>query len=51
MREAIHHALAHWKELTQYAGNGFVDIDNNGVENAIRPTALGKKNWLFIARP
>jgi transposase len=51
MREAIHYALAHWKELTQYAGNGFVDIDNNGVENAIRPTALGKKNWLFIGHP
>jgi transposase len=25
-----------------------VEIDNNLVENAIRPTALGKKNWLFI---
>jgi hypothetical protein len=25
-----------------------VEIDNNLVENAIRPTALGKKNWLFV---
>ena len=28
--------------------DGRVEIDNNSVENAIRPTALGKKNWLFI---
>lgn len=28
--------------------NGAVEIDNNLVENAIRPTAIGKKNWLFI---
>ena len=27
---------------------GRIEIDNNLVENAIRPTALGKKNWLFI---
>ena len=25
-----------------------MEIDNNGVENAIRPTAVGKKNWLFV---
>ena len=25
-----------------------MEIDNNGAENAIRPTAVGKKNWLFI---
>ena len=29
-------------------GDGRVEIDNNLVENAIRPTAIGKKNWLFI---
>jgi hypothetical protein len=31
-----------------YLADGRVEIDNNLVENAIRPTALGKKNWLFI---
>ena len=31
-----------------YLDNGKVEIDNNLVENAIRPTTLGKKNWLFI---
>ena len=31
-----------------FLGNGEVEIDNDLVENAIRPTAIGKKNWLFI---
>ena len=34
--------------LSVYLSDGRVEIDNNLVENAIRPTALGKKNWLFI---
>ena len=51
MRTAIHYALSHWDALTRYAQNGLIEIDNNGVENAIRPTAIGKKNWLFIGHP
>jgi hypothetical protein len=31
-----------------YAGDGRVEIDNNPCERAIRPTAVGKKNWLFF---
>ncbi|MES2468994.1 MAG: transposase, partial [Verrucomicrobiota bacterium] len=31
-----------------YLHDGRIGIDNNPVENAIRPTAIGKKNWLFI---
>jgi len=31
-----------------YVGNGEMEIDNNLVENAIRPSAIGKKNWLFF---
>jgi hypothetical protein len=31
-----------------YLGDGQLEIDNNLCENAIRPTAVGKKNWLFI---
>jgi transposase len=34
--------------LTVYLADGRVEIDNNLVENAIRPTAIGKKNWLFV---
>lgn len=46
--KAIDYALGQWKALQVYLGNGLVEIDNNLVENAIRPTALGKKNWLFF---
>jgi transposase len=46
--QAIDYALAQWPTLTVYLGDGRVEIDNNRVENAIRPTALGKKNWLFM---
>jgi len=46
--KAIDYALSHWSLLGAYLQDGRVEIDNNLVENAIRPTALGKKNWLFI---
>jgi len=51
MGEAIGYALRHWAQLLRYVENGHLEIDNNLVENAIRPTALGKKNWLFIGHP
>ncbi len=44
----MEYALGQWSTLTVYLEDGRVEIDNNLVENAIRPTALGKKNWLFI---
>ena len=46
--QAIAYALGQWPSLLLYLDDGRVEIDNNLVENAIRPTALGKKNWLFI---
>ena len=46
--QAISYTLSNWESLIKYVGNGRVEIDNNGVENAIRPTAIGKKNWLFF---
>jgi transposase len=46
--QAIAYALGQWSTLTIYLGDGRVEIDNNLVENAIRPTAIGKKNWLFV---
>ena len=46
--QAISYALGQWSMLTVYLDDGRVEIDNNLVENAIRPTALGKKNWLFV---
>ena len=48
MGKAISYALHLWPQLTVYLEDGRVEIDNNLVENAIRPTAIGKKNWLFI---
>jgi transposase len=46
--QAIDYALSQWNTLELYLENGRVEIDTNLVENAIRPTAVGKKNWLFI---
>jgi len=48
MGRAITCALDQWPALQRFLGDGRIEIDNNLVENAIRPTALGKKNWLFI---
>ncbi len=44
---AIRYALARWGALTRYVGDGRLEPDNNPVERAIRPLALGRKNWLF----
>jgi transposase len=47
---AMDYALGQWQTLDVYLDDGRVEIDNNLVENAIRPTALGKKNWLFVGQ-
>lgn len=49
--KAINYALDRWPELNLYIEHGTFEIDNNGVENAIRPTAIGKKNFLFFGSP
>lgn len=50
---AAAYALSRWEALTRFAEPGFghVEIDNNPIENGLRPTALGRKNWLFIGHP
>jgi transposase len=48
MGKAISYALGQWESLEIYLRDAQIEIDNNLVENAIRPTALGKKNWLFF---
>lgn len=45
--KAITYALEHWKGLMTYLYDGRLEIDNNLIENAIRPVALGRKNYLF----
>ena len=47
MAKALSHAIKRWSSLVVYAQSGDIPIDNNPVENCIRPIALGKKNWLF----
>lgn len=46
--KAINYALGQWDSLEVYLKDGTIEIDNNFVENAMRPTAVGKKNWLFF---
>ena len=46
-RTAIDYTLKRWAALTRYLDDGRYPIDNNPIENAIRPVALGRKNWLF----
>ena len=46
--QAISYAMGQWTDLQMYLYNGSIEIDNNLVENAIRPTKLGAKNWLFF---
>ena len=47
LAEAIRYALNERKYLYTFLENGDVPIDNNRAENAIRPFAVGRKNWLF----
>lgn len=46
---AIGYALENWVALTRYTESGILDIDNNACERQIRPVAVGRKNFLFVA--
>ena len=46
--KAVNYALGQWDKFVLYLENGELEIDNNLVENAIRPTKLGLKNYLFF---
>ena len=45
--KAIAYSLNRWDALTAYLDNGAVQIDNNHIENLVRPWAMGRKAWLF----
>jgi hypothetical protein len=49
--QAIDYTLSRWEALNRYVDDGRLEIDNNLCENAIRPPAIGKKNFLFIGHP
>jgi hypothetical protein len=46
-RKAIEYSLGRWAALIRYLDDGDLPIDNNHVENRIRPVALGRSNWPF----
>jgi transposase len=48
---AIRYSLSQWGALNSYLKDGRIEIDNNLIENAIRPFALGRKNWLLKGNP
>ncbi len=45
--KALSYSIERWDKLSLYTSNGMLNIDNNPVENSIRPVALGRKNYLF----
>ena len=49
--EAIAYTLGLWPKLTTYLEDGDIPIDNNKIENAIRPFVIGRKNFLFSGSP
>jgi transposase len=51
IHDAICYTLSNWEYLNNYLKDGRIEIDNNLIENAIRPFALGRKNWLFHGSP
>jgi transposase len=49
--KACDYLLGQWAPLSAHLHHGESRLDNNLVENAIRPSCIGKKNWLFIGHP
>ncbi len=45
--KAMEYSIARWDNLMNYLKDGNLEVDNNNIENAIRPLALGRKNYLF----
>lgn len=45
--KAVKYSLSRWEKLSRYTEDGRIEIDNNLVENAIRPIAIGRRNYLF----
>jgi len=46
--KAIDYSLNRWEALTRFLVDGDVPIDNNHLENQMRPWAVGRRNWLFV---
>ncbi len=48
LAKAIRYALSRFKKLRPYLDHGFLELDNNSSERAMKPVALGRKNFLFV---
>lgn len=49
--KAISYLANNWNKLARYVEEGYLPIDNNPAERTIMPFVIGRKNWLFSARP
>lgn len=49
--KALNYSINRWAALTRYLDDGQLPIDNNHIENQIRPIALGRSNWLYAGSP
>ena len=45
--KALDYSLRRWAALTRFVDDGQLPVDNNWIENQIRPIAIGRNNWLF----
>ena len=48
MGKAVHYAFAQWDALQVYVTDGRLEIDNNRAERAMKPVAVGRKDWLSV---
>lgn len=49
--KAIGYLASNWSKLERYVEHGYLPIDNNAAERAIRPFVIGRKNWLLSDTP
>lgn len=49
--KAVNYLASNWNRLERYVEAGFLPIDNNAAERAIKPFVIGRKNWLFSDTP
>jgi hypothetical protein len=45
--KALTYAINQWPQLMRFLDDGRIELDNNGIERAMRPIAVGRKGWLF----
>ena len=50
MQKALFYIQNNWESLTAFMWHADLPLDNNPIENAIRPFTLGRRNWLCVTR-